>query len=191
MCQWVQTSVIRSALEESAILAFDPWPGLCILSSLMRRDAKLQSLNAARPPGHLSKVAAVLSAHPGGHQSQNLSLWGMLVIVFAVFCDFIFLFFFALTIHHHLSVCLLVLLSFMVERACLWLSCRPQTIPPIFIPFHHNPLSVAFTCMCLHVTRQQWACVRNLTNRDPPLLQAQRNENPLWHVHTQLDRGLL
>lgn len=42
------------------------WPlaRLCILSSLVRRDAKLQSLNAARPPGHLSAVAAVLCVHP-------------------------------------------------------------------------------------------------------------------------------
>lgn len=42
------------------------WPlaRLCILSSLVRRDAEQQSLNAARPPGHLSAVAAVLSVHP-------------------------------------------------------------------------------------------------------------------------------
>lgn len=48
------------------------WPlaGLCILSSLVRRDAKLQSLNAARPRGHLSAVAAVLGVHPGDRHSQ-------------------------------------------------------------------------------------------------------------------------
>lgn len=67
---------------------------------------------------------------------------------FCCFCDFIFLFLFSflrhLAIYLHLSVCLLVRLSFMVERACLWLSCRPQTIPPIFIPFHHNPSQCRF-----------------------------------------------
>lgn len=62
------------------------WPlaRLCILSSLVRRDAKLQSLNAARPPGHLSAVAAVLSVHPWDSQVTKYVTWLMLEICLAV-----------------------------------------------------------------------------------------------------------
>lgn len=72
-----------------------PLTRLCILSSLVRRDAKLQSLNAARPPGHLSTVTAVLNIH----KSENMSLWltPLLYIIF-IFClsAFLFCLFFAL-----------------------------------------------------------------------------------------------
>lgn len=62
------------------------WPlaRLCILSSLVRRDAKLQSLNAARPPGHLSTVAVVLGVHPRDSQVTKYVTWLILEICFAV-----------------------------------------------------------------------------------------------------------
>lgn len=55
------------AQRERAILAFDPMAKVCILSSIAGCDAKLQSLNAARPPGRLSAVA-VLGVHPRDSQ---------------------------------------------------------------------------------------------------------------------------
>lgn len=81
---------------------------------------------------------------PQGHdtdKSQNMSLWLMLAIVL-LFLWFD-LFFLPIYLSFFLSVCLLVFLSFMVERTCLWLSCRPQTLPPALVPFRCNPLNLS------------------------------------------------
>lgn len=78
---------IAAQRERSAGL----WPlaRSCILSSLVRRDAKLQSLNAARPPAHLSTVSAVLGVHPGD-TAQNVSLGLVWVVVMQLLWCYLF-----------------------------------------------------------------------------------------------------
>lgn len=80
MCQWVQTSVTRSQLRESARLAFDPpMAKVCILSSRAGYVAKLQSLGL----GLLSAVGTVLGVHPGdGHKTYDFITYAVSVTSF-------------------------------------------------------------------------------------------------------------
>lgn len=98
---------IRAQRERN--LGLWPLARLCILSSLVRHDAKLQSLNTARPPAHLSAVAAVLGVHPGTRHSQ-VTKYVPLTYVSDCFAVFVTLFIFFLSIC--LYVCLSVFLSF-------------------------------------------------------------------------------
>ncbi len=141
------------------------WPlaGLCILSSLVRRDAKLQSLNAARPRGHLSTVAAVLGVHPRDTTQSSHKICDLTVLEIVFFRDLSYFF----------SACLSVCLSFMVERTCLWLSCRPQTLLPALIPSRHNPLKLSLSLSLLvtrvFVLQDNSGAALILTKRHPPL----------------------
>lgn len=62
------------------------WPlaRLCILSSLVRCDAKLQSLNTARPLGHMSTVAVVL-------KTEKINMYYMWCVICIFFYTFVFL----------------------------------------------------------------------------------------------------
>lgn len=97
---------------------FALWPldRLCILSSLMRRDAKLQGLNAARPPRHMSAVTCVLSRH-AMRTTDTSHNWLMLLF---------------LPPPLYISSCHAKKNKFLIKH---W----PQTPPTAFIPFHHNP----------------------------------------------------
>lgn len=137
-------NLIRAQRERNSGL----WPlaRLCILSSLLRRDAKLQSLNAARPHGHLSTVAAVLGVHPRDTaQTQSMSLW-------------LYLSFFSLSLF----------LPLMFWTTCLWLSCQPQ--PHLFSPPTAQSLSLSLSHLhvfaCYKTTDNSGAML-NLKNRYP------------------------
>lgn len=101
---------------------FALWPldRFCILSSLVRRDAKLQSLNTARPPRHMSAVTSVLSRHAmrTTDTSHKWCPWLMLL-----FLD---------SPPPYISSCHAKKNKFVIKH---W----PQTPPTAFIPFHHNP----------------------------------------------------
>lgn len=129
---------------------FALWPldRFCILSSLVRRDAKLQSLNTARPPRHMSAVTSVLSRH-AMRTTDTSHKW----------CPWLMLLFLDSPPPH-------TFLPVMLKRTSLWLSIDRRHLLLLSFPFtiiplnlHPQPyifLSLSYhCCMCCHAARQQ------------------------------------
>lgn len=88
MCQRVQTRVMRSAFGESAILPFDPWPGSVsphLSGDMMQSNAHFKRCQAS---GTFERSCCcprgALWGHRRRHQSQNMSRWRMIRIVWVI-----------------------------------------------------------------------------------------------------------